>query len=260
MVKAAISGGNEIMKIYVKDKAALFIEKKADDSPVTIADKKASLVIEEELKNLNLPVLSEEGSLIDYETRKKWEYFFLVDPLDGTKEFIKKNGEFTVNIALINKNLPICGVVYLPVLKILYYSYNNSSFKFYADNEDNIKNLNIENIIKKSVKINSDEKPEIYTIIASRSHQNKELEKFIDKQKKLHGKINFIEAGSSLKFCKISEGKAHVYPRPGPTMEWDTAAAHSICNGAGLKVREWGKNRELTYNKKDLGNPFFIVE
>jgi 3'(2'), 5'-bisphosphate nucleotidase len=257
-VNASVKAGNEILNIYNDPDSDFSVEKKEDNSPVTIADKKAHQTILENLENCGLPILSEEGIHSDYNQRQKWDYFFLVDPLDGTKEFIKKNGEFTVNIALIHKNIPISGVVYLPVLNLLYFAFKNQSYKI--ENKE-LKNFNdIKEILSISEKISPETKPENYTIIATRSHQNDELKKFIEDKKKVYNDLDIISAGSSLKFCKIAEGSAHIYPRTGYTMEWDTAAGHAVCTGAGLKVKDFNTGKELKYNKKNLKNPYFIVE
>ncbi|MGM0417503.1 MAG: 3'(2'),5'-bisphosphate nucleotidase CysQ [Thermodesulfobacteriota bacterium] len=257
-VNASVEAGNEILDIYNDPDSDFSVEKKEDNSPVTIADKKAHHTILKNLENCGLPILSEEGIHSDYKKRQNWEYFFLVDPLDGTKEFIKKNGEFTVNIALIHKNRPISGVVYLPVLNLLYFAFENQSYKI---KNKKLKDFNnIKEILSMAEKISSDSKPEKYTIIATRSHQNDELKKFIEDKKKIYKDLEIISAGSSLKFCKIAEGAAHIYPRTGYTMEWDTAAGHAVCTGAGLKVTDFDTGEELKYNKENLKNPYFIVE
>lgn len=214
----------------------------------------------QKLEKLKIPVLSEEGKNVDYEKRKNWEFYFLVDPLDGTKEFLKKNGEFTVNIAIIKNIKTFAGVVYLPVLKTLYFADDKASFKIENISEDFGTKKNLNDFIKDAIKLNSKSKPDDYTIIGSRSHQNDELKKFVEEKQKAHGKINFISAGSSLKFCKMAEGLAHIYPRTGRTMEWDTAAGHAVCKRAGLTVKNMFSGEELFYNKKDLSNPNFIVE
>ncbi|MDY0133197.1 MAG: 3'(2'),5'-bisphosphate nucleotidase CysQ [Desulforegulaceae bacterium] len=257
---AAIKAGNKIMEIYNDPKSDFEIEKKSDNSPVTIADKKADKIIKNHLQKINIPLLSEEGKNIEYEKRKNWDYYFLVDPLDGTKEFLKKNNEFTVNIALINKNKPIAGVVYLPVLKTLYFGYDKKSYKIENISENKDLKSNLKDFIKTAKVLSPKTKPKEYTIIATRSHQNDELKKFIKEKEKIHGKVNFISAGSSLKFCKIAEGLAHVYPRTGPTMEWDTAAGHCVCEGAGLEVKNLESGKSLIYNKKNLLNPNFVVK
>lgn len=260
IINTAVKAGCAIMDIYNNENSDFSIEKKEDNSPVTIADKKAHQIIISDLKTLNIPILSEEGQHTAYEERKKWDYFLLVDPLDGTKEFIKRNGEFTVNIAGIYNNAPIHGVVYLPFLKQLYFSFDNKSYKYTIINPESFSFLNMDDLINKSKKISPANRPKNFTVIASRSHKNPQLEDFIKNLEKEHKDLNLISAGSSLKFCKMAEGQAHVYPRTGPTMEWDTAAGHSICLGAGLKVKIFGSEQELQYNKENLKNPYFIIQ
>jgi len=243
IVAIAKEAGDAIMQIYSQD---FEVEYKQDSSPLTLADKKANDIIENRLNQLpaNLPILSEEGKDIPYEERKHWEYFWLVDPLDGTKEFVKKNGEFTVNIALIHKDTPVLGVVYAPALGICYWAkQGEGAFK---DGQ------------KLPLKIESQR--ETYKIVASRSHMSDETQAFIDdidtdKEKEL------ISIGSSLKICIVAEGAADIYPRLGPTMEWDTGAAHAIVNESGKKL-EKHKNNKFTshlYNKSDLLNQWFVV-
>jgi len=248
VLKIALKAGKEIMSIYNKD---FNIEFKNDNSPLTIADKKSHKVIEEGLKKYNLPILSEEGRDIPYEERKNWELFWMIDPLDGTKEFIKKNGEFTINIALIYKNKPIFGVVYAPAIEVIYFTDNNNSYKAKLS----IKEFSIKNI-EKLPKKRDDNK---FIIVASKSHLNEETKKFIeniraDKEKE------FISKGSSLKLCMVAEGSADIYPRLAPTMEWDTAAADAIVRKAGKMSYNFESNMPLEYNKKNLLNPFFIVK
>ena len=197
-------------------------------------------------------IFSEEGKNIPYETRKNWRTFFLVDPLDGTKEFIKRNGEFTVNIALIEDGNPIAGVVYAPVLGTMYAAEIHASGKWQLET----RNLQPETSDQKLATRN--QKP--YRIVASRSHNNELTEAFIEEKRKEFGAVEIVPMGSSLKICLVAEGKADVYPRLGPTMEWDTAAAHAIALAAGCTVLEHESNTPLTYNKENLLNPFFIVE
>ena len=259
-VYASLKAGHEILKIY-NDKTMDFqVEKKADNSPLTIADKTAHNTIINALKDSDLPILSEEGREIDFNERKNWEYFWLIDPLDGTKEFIKKNGEFTVNIALINGNTPVLGVIYAPVIDALYFTLDNSSYKYETGTYVDIENFNFKKIFSNSIKIESIPQNKKYTIIATRSHKTKELEDFVAQAKKKYGDLDLISAGSSLKFCKLAEGHAHIYPRLGPTMEWDTGAGHVICEKAGCLIKKYGSEDNLIYNKENLRNPNFIVK
>lgn len=247
VVSLAKQAGEAIMEIYKKD---FEVEFKADESPLTEADKAAHNIIEAGLQQLNdnngtnIPVLSEEGKNIPYEARKDWEYFWLVDPLDGTKEFVKKNDEFTVNIALIHKDKPVLGVVYAPALNVSYWAkHGEGAFK---DGQ--------------KLPLKTAEQRGTYKIVASRSHMSDETQQFIDdietdKEKEL------VSIGSSLKICLVAEDEADIYPRLGPTMEWDTGAAHAIVNEAGKSlVTQIGNESKLfLYNKETLLNSSFVV-
>ena len=252
-VRAALKAGEEIMEIYnVED---FEVEFKGDNSPLTKADKAAHEIITSYLSHSSLPILSEEGSEIPYTERKNWNRFWMLDPIDGTKEFIKRNGEFTVNIALIENQKPILGVVYAPALKDLYLAEQGvGSFKMQSISsiEDTYKSERID--LSKSVY------PETYTMVVSKSHMNEETKRFVDKREKEYGKIATLSFGSSLKICKVAEGSAHCYPRFGPTMEWDTAAAQAIASFSGNNVLQHDKCIEVEYNKAVLLNPFFIVK
>jgi 3'(2'), 5'-bisphosphate nucleotidase len=244
IVTIAKEAGDAIMQIYKQD---FEVEYKQDSSPLTLADKNANDIIENGLNQLlvNAPILSEEGKEIPYEDRKHWEYFWLVDPLDGTKEFIKKNGEFTVNIALIYKDTPVLGVVYAPVLNICYWAkQGEGAFKD-----------------GKKLPLKIEQQRETCKIIASRSHMSNETQAFIDaidtdKEKEL------ISIGSSLKICLVAEGEVDIYPRLGPTMEWDTGAAHAVALESGASLKKYSKDGFSihSYNKKNLLNKWFVVE
>jgi len=233
--------GREVLKIYNKD---FDVEYKDNKSPLTEADKVSHRIIVEGLKKYNLPILSEEGKNIPYEKRKNWKYFWMIDPLDGTKEFIKKNGEFTINIALICKNEPIFGVVYAPSLNWLYFNDNNNSYK-----------IEREKLIKLPLKRDDNK----FIIVASRSHLSEDTKKFIENLK-IDKEKEFISIGSSLKICLVAEGKADIYPRLAPTMEWDTAAADAIVRKSNKKILIYNINVPLTYNKINLLNPYFLVK
>ena len=254
-INASIKGGHAIMSVYDSEFA---VEHKADKSPLTLADKNCNAVIDSFLKKTNLPILSEEGAKIPYLERKEWEYFWLVDPLDGTKEFIKRNGEFTVNIALIYKGNPIMGVIYVPVKEDLYFSlegigsYKKTACKDCIDN--------IENLMSESISLPIFSKRDSYVIVGSRSHMSKETEEFINQKKQEHGDVEVISVGSSLKLCMVAEGKADTYPRYAPTMEWDTGAGDAICRMAGFQVLQFNSEKPVEYNKKDLLNPWFLVK
>ena len=255
-IRASLKAGEEILKVYNSDFA---VEHKDDKSPLTVADKNAHNVICESLKSFNIPVLSEEGKLIDYSERSKWEYFWMVDPLDGTKEFVKRNGEFTVNIALIHKQKSILGVIYVPVTKTLYVAAENvACFKSEIQNPTSDL-LNLQELIKSSNKLPLETTNKKFTVVASRSHLSEETEMFIDGLKTIHKEIDFLSSGSSIKLCLVAEGSANVYPRFAPTMEWDTAAGQAICEIAGKNVVDYITNQNLLYNKPNLLNNWFVV-
>lgn len=267
VLKAANEAGDAVLDIY-NSCDDFQVEKKKDNSPLTIADKKSHEIISKSLvknadENVNIQFMSEEGKHTPYDTRVKWDLFWLVDPIDGTKEFINRNGEFTINIALINNQRPVLGVVYVPVQDVFYYSSESlGAYKIVKDDEfsEYLLANSLDKIINKSMKLPIIDKDKEYTVVASRSHMNSETEDFINKLKTKHDKIEILSAGSSLKLCLVAEGRADVYPRLGPTMEWDTAAAHAIVNGAGKKVKVFQSDEELLYNKQDLLNPWFVVE
>lgn len=243
IIGIAKEAGERILEVY---RTSFTIKNKIDNSPLTTADYLSHEIISKRLKNIYpaIPVLSEEGKGISYEVRKNWQYFWLIDPLDGTKEFIKRNGEFTVNIALINRHKPVLGVIYAPAKNILYFAKRGKgAFKLVADG-------NTQNI-----RLNGKSDDKGLRAVVSRSHSNQELEEYLNK---LNIKER-ISTGSSLKFCLVAEGKADIYPRIGTTMEWDTAAGQIIVEEAGGKVVEFATGNPLTYNKKSLKNPSFIV-
>lgn len=252
-ITAALKASKAILKIYESENFET--STKNDNSPLTRADIEANRIIFDELKITNLPILSEEGSKINYKKRHNWKKFWIVDPIDGTKEFINKNGEFTINIGLIENGVPVLGVVYVPVHKDLFFAEANfGSFKYKeVMSFDDIKNINTENLKESSL-------PKKYTIVVSKSHMNTETQNFVDQKQNKYGEIETESFGSSLKICKVAEGRAHCYPRFGPTMEWDTAAAHAIAKYAGCSVYNAKNFRELKYNKIKLLNPFFVVE
>ena len=256
--KAAYSAGLEIMQIY--NQLQLDIEYKEDKSPLTQADKAAHSIILDFLKNTDIPIISEEGEIPDYQIRKNWEYCWLVDPLDGTKEFIKRNGEFTVNIALIENGNPIIGVIFIPVMNSMYFSSNNKSF-FIENISPDISLVEFErSLVEGSKRLPMQKESNCYRILASRSHINYETKSYIEKLKAENQNIEIFNIGSSLKFCMIAAGKANIYPRFSPTMEWDTAAGHAIIIAAGGKVIDMKSGLDLNYNKENLVNPWFIAK
>ena len=243
----AIQAGNEILNFYNND---IEVTHKEDLSPLTKADLASNKIILESLTKLNsnIPILSEE-SLVDWSIRKNWKKYWLVDPLDGTKEFIKKNGEFTVNIALIEDNNPILGVVYVPAKSLLYLAEKNKG-SFKTNTKDKLENF--EGIQKILVSSQTNRA----RVIGSRSHSNATFDNWV-KEKFPNAEI--VQAGSSLKFCLIAEGEADIYPRFGPTSEWDIAAGHMIVDEAGGKIRTF-QDDSIKYNtKENIINPEFYA-
>lgn len=253
-IKAALDAGAEILKVYNSN---FEVETKEDDSPLTLADKNANSVINEHLRPTGIPIISEENKQINYGERKKWKRCWIVDPLDGTKEFIKRNGEFTVNIALVEGGHPVLGVIYVPVTKTLYFAstYLRTSKKIELKSEDTFINY----ILTEAQNIKPKPVQEVIKIVGSRSHLNQETEDFIQKFLGRNQKVEIVSKGSSLKFCLVAEGEAHIYPRFGPTMEWDTAAGDAICRMAGLQVIDQDTGGPLLYNKRSLLNNYFLI-
>jgi 3'(2'), 5'-bisphosphate nucleotidase len=259
---ASIEAGQAIMDVYDGPHE---IELKDDKSPLTIADRRSHNTIIEHLKQTLLPVLSEEGKTIPFDERKNWELFWMVDPLDGTKEFIKRNGEFTVNIALIENGKAILGVIYAPVPDVLYFgsTWVPGMIKHHA--QEFVTSLKgdaqlLDKLTAASMKMPLHNAEKIYTVVASRSHLSPETETFISSVKEKYGTLEFISKGSSLKICLVAEGVADVYPRLAPTMEWDTAAGQAIAESAGCTMINYDTKTEIVYNKENLLNPFFVVE
>ena len=254
-INASIEGGHAIMKVYASE---FSVEHKEDKSPLTLADKNCNEVIESFLKNTNIPILSEEGAKIPYSVRKDWEYSWLVDPLDGTKEFIKRNGEFTVNIALIHEGNPVMGVIYVPVKEDLYFALDGVGSYKKSSCIDTIDDL--ENLISVSCSLPIKSERDSYVVVGSRSHMSEETEAFFDQKKIDYGNVEVMAVGSSLKLCMVAEGKADAYPRYAATMEWDTGAGDAICRMAGFQVLQYNSDKPVEYNKEDLLNPWFLVK
>lgn len=253
-LRAALDGGKAILEVY--ETADFGVEMKADDSPLTKADKQAHLEIVKELEKTEVPILSEEGKKLAYEERSHWTWLWVVDPLDGTKEFIKRNGEFTVNIALVNGQDPVAGVIYVPVTGTLYAGVvGEGAYMKRVGPEESISWTEMKQT-GTSIPQKTDR---AYTAVGSRSHMSPETETFMNGLKEEHGELEILSRGSSLKLCMVAEGKADVYPRFAPTMEWDTAAGHAICSAAGFKVLKYPERSPLKYNKEDLLNPWFLV-
>jgi 3'(2'), 5'-bisphosphate nucleotidase len=253
-ITAALEAGIAILEIYHSGK--FDIEIKGDNSPLTKADTASHNVIMSFLTKTNIPVLSEEGKAITYEKRKNWNQLWIVDPIDGTKEFIKRNGEFTVNIALVENQKTSIGVIFVPVSGDLYFSTKEmGAFKLTVD----LDNFDIDSLISNGNKLPLEREDKTFTIVASRSHMSKETEEYVQEMRNTHGVVNLISKGSSLKLCMVAEGTANCYPRFAPTMEWDTAAGQAICEHAGFKVIDWGTKQGILYNREDLLNNWFLV-
>ncbi len=255
-ISASLNAGKEILEVY--NSKDFEIQIKSDNSPLTIADQRAHQAIVSILDELGIPVLSEEGEHLPYNIRKSWDYCWIVDPLDGTKEFIKKNDEFTVNIALIEKETAIAGVIYVPVYKQLYFSDKELGAFRMDDIEDWSGDL--DQLVELSEKLPLSQNRKSIRVVGSRSHMNQETKDFILKLQEEHDEVELISKGSSLKLCMIAEGEAEVYPRYAPTMEWDIAAGHAIVSASGGKVLHLNSNKEISYNKEDLLNPWFICK
>ena len=239
------SAGKAILEIYHNEELFQIVDYKSDDSPLTLADKKSHEIIAGKLNNLypEIPVLSEEGRNIPYSTRKDWSLFWLVDPLDGTKEFIKRNGEFTINIALIENELPMLGVIYTPVTEVTYFASKGQGAFQMKGNEK----VRIDGPVRKDDGL---------VAVRSRSHASPEEEDIF----KRFSVTDFVSVGSSLKFCMVAEGKADLYYRHGPTMEWDTAAGQAIVEEAGCTMISMETQEQFRYNKENLLNPGFLVK
>ena len=272
---ASREAGLAILNVY---KQEFDVSYKEDRSPLTLADQRSHDIIVDYLTDPSensLPILSEEGKDIPFEQRHAWEYFWLIDPLDGTKEFIKRNGEFTVNIALIYQHRPVLGVIYAPVNNIFYFASEGfGAFRLKNDNafellEGKASEIERDSVLKEILKqsdrlpyynIPLDTHDSKLVIVGSRSHPSKEFEAFVKTMKKQHEKVDVISSGSSLKLCLVAEGRADIYPRLGPTMEWDTAAGQAIVEQANGSVLNYETGEPLQYNKENLLNSWFIVK
>lgn len=249
--KIALQAGREVLDVYGGDFA---VDEKEDQSPLTEADRRANAVILEGLERAfpGVPYVSEETKALPYGERKDWEYLWLIDPLDGTKEFVKRNGEFTVNIALVRNGVPVAGVVYQPTERRMYYAAEGRG-AFRQDGGGGERRL----VGGDSYR---DRSTDPVKVVASRSHLSEAVTDFVKALEDEGRTVEFLSSGSSLKLCLVAEGAAHVYPRLAPTMEWDTAAAHAVVVGAGKQVLEFETGEALRYNKEDLLNPWFVVE
>jgi len=257
-VDAALKAGEEILEVYAMDDFGLEI--KQDKSPLTLADKRSNTKIEGILKSTGIPILSEEGGEYSFKERKQWKELWVVDPLDGTKEFVKKNGEFTVNIALVQNNKPILGIIYVPVKKNLYFAAKGCG-AYKIDEIIKIDEFSeYKDLISKAIKLPSVKNKKEFVVVGSRSHMSEKTQEFINCLAQAHEKIQIVSAGSAIKLCLVAEGKADVYPRFAPTMEWDTAAGHAIANESGKRLTVYPSGYDLEYNRENLVNPWFLVQ
>ncbi|MCU4176528.1 3'(2'),5'-bisphosphate nucleotidase CysQ [Carboxylicivirga sp. N1Y90] len=255
-LKAAIAGGQATMMVYNRGEVKVML--KNDQSPLTEADIESNLVIERLLQTSNLPVLSEEGKLLSYEERKGWHTLWIVDPIDGTKEFVKRSGEFTVNIALVEDGKPILGVIVAPALNTVYWGDESGAYK----------SMLHKNWLKKTaMDVVTDLSPiklpckttDQFTVVRSVSHYSDETKEYMQMLDEEIPNSASLSIGSSLKMCVLAEGGAHLYPRLGPTMEWDTAAGQAILEASGGQLFDWTTKESLRYNREELLNPWFIA-
>lgn len=245
IISIAIAAGKEILSIYQKDDFGE--HEKNDHSPLTVADIASHLLITRQLQNLtpDIPILSEESADIPWEVRKLWHRYWLIDPLDGTKEFIKRNGEFTVNIALIDNHIPVLGVVHAPVFDTTWFGKKEGQAVKRQAGE------------QKKIEVMHHVTGKPWKVVGSRTHAGDSLNAFLANL----GSYELVSIGSSIKLCLVAEGKADIYPRFGPTSEWDTAAAHAVVNAAGGEVILAKNGEALLYNTKNsLLNPHFLVQ
>jgi len=257
-VRASIEAGEAILKVYDTD---FEVQSKSDESPLTKADMESHLIISKALSQTGIPLLSEEGKSIPYTERKEWNMFWMVDPLDGTKEFVNRNGEFTVNIALIEDGYPVAGIIYIPVTDELFVGMEAlGAIKFKEVKQLLMQHDSFSNFLAQGTPLPAGKEIDKFTVVCSRSHMSDETAAFIDELKEVHGQLNFVSRGSSLKLCMVAEGMANIYPRFAPTMEWDTAAGQAIAEASGAKVIHAQTKARIGYNKENLLNPWFIVE
>ena len=259
----------EILSVYG---GSFAVDTKADQSPVTEADRRANRVITEELSRDSLyPILSEEGRSIPFSERRNWQHFWVVDPLDGTKEFVKRNGEFTINIAFVEGTVPVLGVVYAPLPDLLYFAWEEESprsgsyrlegfSKLAAKIPEDLVDRAARLLRRKPFDFDETQKKESITVIGSRSHRGSCFSEYVRKLESRYAEqVEIRTSGSALKPCLVADGTADIYPRFGPTMEWDTAAPHAVVRGVGKRMVAFESGRELVYNKEQLVNPSFLV-
>ena len=239
--------GRAILDIYYGN---FLVELKADHTPITLADRNSNDIVTRGLYEYypDIPVISEENEPVPFKLRRDWACFWLLDPLDGTKEFIRKNGEFAINLALIENGQPLLGMIYIPVTDTLYYALTGKGcFKISGDSGPVFLKISAKNPQDKAI------------VVGSRSHLSAEVHTFVEKLRREFKEVELIQMGSAIKFGLIAEGKADFYLRTGPTMEWDTAAGQVIVREVGKQIYDYKTGQALIYNKKDLTNPSFIV-
>jgi 3'(2'), 5'-bisphosphate nucleotidase len=267
----------EILSVY---RGSFTVDTKADLSPVTEADRRSDRVITEELSRASsYPILSEEGRSIPYSERRDWRNYWIVDPLDGTKEFVKRNGEFTINIAFMEQNVPVLGVVYAPLPDLLYFAWEGGSLessgrpdmpggsyrlegfsKFAAEISESLVERATRLPRRDPFDFDETQKKASITVVGSRSHRGPRFEGYVlELRRRYCERVEIRTSGSALKPCLVAEGAADIYPRFGPTMEWDTAAPHAVVRGVGKRMVSYESGRELVYNKEHLVNPSFLV-
>lgn len=259
---ASVLAGQDILTVYDTDFA---VQYKEDSSPLTLADQKASDRITAVLAPFEIPVLSEEGEHPAHGARIGWNRLWVVDPLDGTKEFVKRNGEFTVNVALVEEGLPVLGVIYSPVFKDLYFAAKGlGAYKIdkhvFIDHVETVEQLSLQQLITMAGKLPLHEPGGAYKVVASRSHMSSETYHYIEQLKQQHGAVEIVSTGSSIKMCWVAEGVANEYPRFGPTMEWDTAAGQAILQEAGCELIDFETKQPMRYNREELRNNWFIAK
>ena len=265
--QAAVRAGAATLAVY---HAEIKVEYKEDHSPLTLADTRSHEIIVGHLKGTGIPVLSEEGKNIPYPERSRWRRLWIVDPLDGTKEFVKRLGDFTVNIALVEDQRPTLGAIFVPVKNVLYFGrIEDGSFRLEdpvaiaslaSDSLERDARAVMSRLRARSQKLPVDRGTHTpFVIVGSRSHATPELHAYVDQKRRELGAVEFVSAGSSLKYCLVAEGRADIYPRLGPTMEWDTAAGQVIAEAAGARVTRHDTGAPMIYNKEDLLNPWHVV-
>jgi 3'(2'), 5'-bisphosphate nucleotidase len=257
-LEAAVLGGEAIMEVY---KTAFDVIIKADNSPLTLADQNANDIIISFLEKTKIPIISEENKQLNYDVRKHWKQCWIVDPLDGTKEFINRNGDFTVNIALIEDGKPIWGVIYMPVTETLYVGDVSSqeALKLKVVAPDTL----VTDLENKGEVLAFAKAPPLdanIRVVGSKSHMNAETQAYIQSLEVSGATVEMLSRGSSLKFCLIAEGNADVYPRFAPTMEWDTAAGQAICEAVGYEVIDQKTGVSMVYNRENMLNGHFLVQ